>query len=200
MESPGRTVSDLLQQADFALDSYDDIFSDFDPSPYGTRLVSADFLKELHRRYEETGRRGLVVNFTLPQALRSEKTEALVRRRLKEHFRERMRDVEKMSRERIRGGGIRILAGLAISLPLFIVPELEALPILVLFSVLMWYLLWSGLEHIFDVAARISKRRAFYERLVRAEYNFISQEEMVARMKRLQEKTEEREDPDHSSE
>ena len=38
----------LLQQSEISLllDSYDDIFSDFDPRPYNQRALSQDFLAE----------------------------------------------------------------------------------------------------------------------------------------------------------
>ncbi|HSB47424.1 MAG TPA: hypothetical protein VLD37_05400 [Candidatus Bilamarchaeum sp.] len=181
-----RTVSDVLQVADVALDSYDEIFSDFDPSPYTTRLLSEDFIRELRRRCTATGKGDFVVNFTLPRALRSEKIEGLVRKRIRDHFRSNLSDIEKAAKEKTRRGLLRIALGVAISVPLFFLPVIETLPVLTVLSVLMWYALWSGFEHVFEVSARLERKKMFYDKFLRADYNFVNQEDVVQLINRLQ--------------
>jgi hypothetical protein len=56
-----KSVSDIFQIAPIALDTYDDIFSDFDPSPFDHRVISEDFLSELRRRYNLTPKDNFVV-------------------------------------------------------------------------------------------------------------------------------------------
>jgi hypothetical protein len=174
-----KTVSDIFQTAQIALDSYDDIFSDFDPSPYERRLLSDDFLSELHRRHAEKRKGEVVVNFTLPASLRSEKTEALVRKRIKDYFRGRLRETGRDRQDKLRQGALRLLVGMIISLSLILFPQLDVVPLLTIISVLIWYVLWSGFEELFAVSSKLKKRQAFYEKFLRATYNFMDQESLI---------------------
>jgi hypothetical protein len=178
-----RSVTDILQTTQIALDTYDDIFSDFDPSPYGKRLLSDDFLNELRRRHAEKRKGEFVVNFTLPGSLRSEKTEALVRKRIKDYFKGRLREVAKGRKEKLREGVLRLFVGLALSILLVVFPQLDAVPLLTILSVLIWYVLWSGFEELFDVSRRLKRKETFYGKFLRAEYNFMDQEEIVRHIK-----------------
>ncbi len=174
-----RTVSDVLQTAQIALDGYDDIFSDFDPSPYERRLLSDDFLRELRRRHAEKRKGEFVVNFTLPGSLRSEKTEALVRKRIKDYFKARLRETAKERKDKLKEGVLRLVVGVMLSILLIVFPQLDVVPLLTILSVLIWYVLWSGFEELFDVSRRLKRKEAFYDKFLRAEYNFMDQEEVV---------------------
>lgn len=174
-----KTMTNALQIAQIALDTYDDLFSDFDPSPYETRILSDDLLKELRRRYAERGRGEFVVNFSLPKALRSEKTEALIKKRIKDYFRTKLKTVEKDRKESVKKGALRFAAGLAVSLGLLFVPALDAVPFITILSVLTWFLFWTGYDHLFEASHRLRKRKAFYEKFLKAEYKFVDQEEVV---------------------
>ena len=45
-----------LKEIGIVIDSWDDVFSDFDPRPLSERTVSGDFVDELKKRYKETRR------------------------------------------------------------------------------------------------------------------------------------------------
>lgn len=181
-----KSVSDVLQRADIALDGYEDIFSDFDPSPYSKRLLSDDFLSELHRRYSVTGKGKLEVLFTLPKADRDEKTEALIKKRIKDYFRGRVKDVERRARDKTRAGIVRIAAGIIFSLAFFAFPELEAAPAATILSVLIWYSMWTGFESLSEASIRLNRRRAFAERFLKAEYEFVAEEDVLESMQKMQ--------------
>ncbi len=185
-KSSPKTVSDVLQIVDIALDGYDDIFSDFDPSPYATRLLSDDFLNELFRRYSRTSKGRYVVNFSVPRALRSEKTETLVRKRIKDHFRERDRVWDARIQERIRIGLIRLAIGALVSGAILIFPSLDVAPVLTLLSVLVWYFMWTGFDSLIEIPMRLRRRKERADRYLSADYNFISQEDVLNSMQRLQ--------------
>ena len=180
-----RTVSDVLQKAVIALDSYDDIFSDFDPSPYEKRLLSADFLRELRRRHAATPKSQFEISFTLPKALRSEKTESLIRKRIKDHFKSELKETDRKAREHVRTGGIRLAVGIFLTLLIFFVPQLDIVPYVTILSVLIWYTIWSGIENMSEASVHIWKRKAFAEKFHKAEYNFLAQEDVVASLQRL---------------
>ncbi|MBI2079810.1 hypothetical protein HYT84_03525 [Candidatus Micrarchaeota archaeon] len=181
-----KTVSDALQITQIAVDSYDDIFSDFDPSPYETRLLSEDFITELERRSAETKKDVFIIHFTLPREMRSEKTEVLVRKRIKEHFRKALKDLEKIRKEKIHRGLIRIAIGVLISISLFFIPELDATPILMILSVLIWYALWSGFEYVFESPRRLNRKIVFMEKFMKAEYKFMNEEDVIEIIEKIQ--------------
>jgi len=180
-----KSVTEVLQTAEIALDGYDDIFSDFDPSPYEKRLLSEDFLIELRRRHAAKLKGGFVLNLTIPRALRSDKTEVLIKKRIKDHFRIRFKELEKASKDKVRHGAVLLVIGVLLSAAIIVIPMLETVPFLTIFSVLIWYTMWSGFEQIFEPARRLKRKTDFAERFMKAEYNFISQEDIVMSIQKL---------------
>ncbi|MBI5227427.1 hypothetical protein HY988_02450 [Candidatus Micrarchaeota archaeon] len=175
----GVSVSGVLQSVSIALDGYDDIFSDFDPSPYAIRLMSEDFLRELKRHYTENRHGDFVITFTLPKSLRSEKTENLIRKRIKDHFTSSLSKLRKETYKARREGILRIGGGMAIAALVFTVPQFETqLPLMIL-STLSWYFLWSGYEKFFEAPSAMNKKERFFDKFVSAKYNFVDQEDVV---------------------
>ena len=87
-------LSSILNSIQIALDHYDDIFSDFDPSPFSQRMLSDDFLKEMQKRYIETKKGEFEIRFSLPASIRDVKTEGLVKKRLKDYFHKQIKNVD----------------------------------------------------------------------------------------------------------
>ncbi|MFH0737861.1 MAG: hypothetical protein V1827_04345 [Candidatus Micrarchaeota archaeon] len=180
-----KTATEVFQTAEIALDGYDDIFSDFDPSPYETRLLSEDFIIELRRRHAAKDKGSFVVKLTLPGSLRSDKTESLIKKRIRDHFRFRYRELEVSRKEKIRHGAFLLLLGIALSASLIFIPLLETVPFLTIFSVLIWYTMWSGFEKLLEPSRRLGKKISFAERFMKAEYAFISQEDLVSSLQKI---------------
>jgi len=174
-----KKVSDVLQSVHIALDGYDDIFSDFDPSPYETRILSDDFLNELHKHYMETPKGAFTITFTLPHAFRSEKKENLIKKRIKDYFKGRIKDLDKSMKDRLNRGGIRAFIGVVISLGMLLAPLDWRTFIAALISPLVWYLMWTGFEAIFDVSSKLRKKKAFLDKFLKADYVFRDQESVV---------------------
>lgn len=181
-----KTISDVMQVIQIAIDHYDDLFSDFDPSSYETRLLSDDFLKELHRRYSERKKKEFTVNFTIPKSTKSEKIEVLVKKRLKEYFKQKLKTTMKIRKDKMTSGAIRVVLGIFFSMLLFIFPQLDTVPLLTLISVLLWYALWSGFERIFESSRRLLRKTEFYEKFTKAQYNFVTEEEMMDIIQKIQ--------------
>lgn len=175
----GSDSQTMLKATRLALDNYDDIFSDFDISPYSRRLLSYDFLTELRRRYAETKTGEVSVSFTLPRSQRSQKTESLVRKRLKDHFRQHLRKVESKIGESRKKGLFKISAGLAASILLFSFTFPAEMPLTTMLSVLSWYFLWTGYSDIFETTSKNSSKREFYKKFLDAKYEFFDEEEYL---------------------
>jgi len=175
----------LINLVHIALDDYDDIFSDFDPSPYSSRLLSDDFLKEVQKRYTENKKGSFEVRFSLPAALRSAKTEGLIKKRLKDYFSMRLRDINHELEKQKRKGGIYLVTGFVIlsatiflatynrdSEFIFKLPEILLVP-------LGWYTIWMGIEKILETPSKLDDQKRFYEKFKKADYQFIPEEEIV---------------------
>lgn len=178
-------VSEILSSIQVALDEYDDIFSDFDPSPYTKRLLSEDFLKEIQRRYIETGKGEIEVRFTLPAALRDAKTEALIKKRIAHYFDSKIKSSDEDTAKIRRKGLVHLIAGfLLLSADIFIydIKDIFIRLISVITVPAGWYGMYSGLEYMFAYPGEIMERRKFYQRFERAKYEFISEEELVEKV------------------
>ncbi|NYZ77133.1 hypothetical protein H0O02_02340 [Candidatus Micrarchaeota archaeon] len=189
----------LINLVSIALDNYDDIFSDFDPSPYHSRILSDDFLKEVQKRYVENKHGSFEVRFSLPNALRSAKTEALIKKRLKDYFTMQLKNLDTdLEKVRKRGmayvaAGFAILAG-SITLATTDAGEYEYIFKLleVLLVPLGWYLLWVGIEKIVETPSKLEDQRKFNTKFENANYYFISEEAIVQQISATATKEEEK--------
>lgn len=181
-ELSGMQDSSYLREIAIALDSYDDIFSDFDPRPYSQRELSEDFLKEIQRRYMEDKKGRFEVRFTVPLSVRDPKEEVLIKKRLREHFAMMAKQEEEAIKNTRSKGYIYMLSGSLILLSevfmLFFLSESDFF--FRILSILLvpagWYGMWNGLEKIIDAPSALLERKALYEKFEKANYLFISDE------------------------
>ena len=85
----------LLAESEISLilDSYDDIFSDFDPRHFSERALSDDFLIEAKKAARDKA--GVYeLRFLVPKQQRNFEHEHLIRMRLKEHFKKHYRKIQ----------------------------------------------------------------------------------------------------------
>jgi hypothetical protein len=174
-----KTMTEALQSTQIALDTYDDIFSDFDPLPYETRILSDDFLNELGKRYAETHKGELIVIFTIPKGARSEKVENIVKKRVKDYFKARHAKAKKLVDEDQKKGFLRVGVAIISYLPIIIFSEPVLSHIAPLLSVLAWYFLWTGLDKLLEVPGKLVAEMNFCDRFHRAKYNFVDEETVV---------------------
>lgn len=169
-----------LREIAISLDTYDDIFSDFDPRPYERRELSEDFLKEMSRRFYENPKGGIEVRFLIPADMREPRYEMTIRKRLRGHFAHEHQDV-KTHIEKERGRGMRyagagfILLGLETASALWWT-ESQVLPRLVSWLLVPagWYLMWTGIEKLVEVPAEWQHKLDLNERFVKCEYIFVT--------------------------
>lgn len=96
------------KQMVFSLDTYDDIFSDFDPRPYQFRSISDDFLDEARKASKGCGNEIL---FLIPKDLRSLNVEHNIKKRLEEHFRIHYAKEDNNLKKMINQGIIYVILG-----------------------------------------------------------------------------------------
>jgi hypothetical protein len=176
--------SSLLNLLHIALDTYDDIFSDFDPSGYEHRILSDDFLKEMQKRYVETRHGEFEVRFSIPTVLRSPKTEALIKKRLKEYYLNQIKLIDVEIEKRKRFGIIYFFTGFVVLLltvysgELF--PNSHIAQILgILLTPLGWFGMWEGVGQYVQAPLKFEEQKRFYNKLAKASYVFMNEDDFV---------------------
>src|SRR3989344_8719522 len=88
MEIKEELLAEELKKANISLilESYQDIFSDFDPRPFAEKSLSDDFLLECRRAAREKDDKSMEIILSLPRTKRNLNDEFKIKRRLKEHF------------------------------------------------------------------------------------------------------------------
>lgn len=172
---------ELLAKSEISLilDTYDDIFSDFDPRPYSQRALSDDFMREARKASYEIKPGILELRFLIPAALRKQDLEATIKKRLREHFRKNFLRIEKEAMQ-IRNKGILLAAiGFLFVLAATYVAPLESSSFVfrLLFVILEpsgWFCLWFGFDNIFTFTKSRNSDLEFYKKMSKAEVIFVS--------------------------
>jgi hypothetical protein len=169
-----------IREITIMLDTYEDIFSDFDPRPFAQRQLSEDFLKEVSRRYMEDKRGRFEVHFTLPASDRDPKEEALIKKRLREHFSFMASREDEIVRKIKSRGAFYISLGIVVLLAeayLFFVFKEDSLLYHLLSIILVpagWYGMFTGIGKLLDEPYEAAEKKKVYEKFERANYVFIS--------------------------
>lgn len=164
------------------LDSYDDIFSDFDPRPYSEKALSDDFLIECKKAARDKEDR-LELRFLIPKNKRDYKDEIKIKKRLREHFQRHHREVEREI-NKVRWNGVMwFMIGAIILVISTLLLEYQAPvqePYKFLFTLLIiisqpagWFTLWEGLTRIFITPDKNITDYDFYKKMSKSEIVFL---------------------------
>ena len=170
-------VRDLKEIA-IVIDTWDDIFSDFDPRPLNQRTVSSDFADELKKRYRETRKGDFTITIYAPQALQNSESERMVFQRLKKHFRLIFLQKKKdLIRRRIRGFifvciGISSLSFLTLATYFKFLSKLAIEIAAIILMPLGWFGFWEGLSKLIDTSPAFIQEEKLFEKLSKASYQF----------------------------
>jgi len=167
-----------LSEISIILDTYDDIFSDFDPRPYSVRSLSDDFLDEVKKATRQKGEK-IELKIMVPTALRKPDEEVLIKKRVKSHYRSIVEQINKDLLKMRQKGGLFVLVGVIILtlvvLMLSIIPAgLTQTFFLFLFEPAGWFTVWNGFDLLFIQPSSRYEERAFYHKMANSEINFIS--------------------------
>jgi hypothetical protein len=176
--------STLLNLLHIALDTYDDIFSDFDPSGYEHRILSDDFIKEMQKRYVETRKGDFEIHFSIPAIMRSQRIEALVKKRLKDYFQDQIRILDVEVEKRRNGGIVYFVLGFVLLLAIFygesMYPTSNSAKVLAtLITPLGWFGMWEGLDMYVRAPSKHEETIRFYSKFSKANYVFINEEDFL---------------------
>jgi len=135
------------------LNSYNDIFSDFDPRVYSERALSDDFLFECKKAARDKVSGPIELRVMVPHKLRAISDELRIRKRLKEHFKkhfgEKSREVRKLKWQGVSfifAGILLMFLSVMINSVTLNVNEFVKNLILVITEPAGWFLFWIGGE------------------------------------------------------
>jgi len=170
-------TKNLLAKAEISvlLDTYDDIFSDFDPRPFISRALSDDFLIEAKKATKD--KQGTFnLSFMIPKKLRNFEHELLIRRRLRDHFKKHALLLgNEIHRIKVKGIFMAIAGIVMIMIASFLF-SLEDVWFIHLLIVILepagWFTAWTGLDEIYYKGKELKPDLEFYNKMTRCEISF----------------------------
>ena len=178
MSETTQRLQDLREIA-IVIDSWDDVFSDFDPRPLNKRTVSGDFIDELKKRHLETRKGDFVISIYAPLMLQNKESEKMVRQRLKRHFQQQYLSQKKeLGGRRIRGAvfvliGISSLSFLTLATYFQFLSRLTIDIASIVLMPLGWFGFWEGLSKLIDTSPVILQEAEMFQKLAKASYRFL---------------------------
>lgn len=175
--SKEQRIRDLKEIA-IVIDTWDDIFSDFDPRPLSERTVSGDFVEELKKRYRETRTGDFVVTIYAPVSLKNAESERMVAQHLKKHFHHSFLQKKRvLKRIRIRGVifvcvGVFSLSFLTLATYFKFLSTLTTEILAIILMPLGWFGFWEGLSKLIDASPAFIQEEMLFDKLSKTAYRF----------------------------
>lgn len=158
------------------LDSYEDIFSDFDPRPYSDRSLSEDFLAECERAAREK-EAGIELRFLVPKSKRKLVDEAKIKKRLKSHFNKHFHIKAKEIRKIKNEGWLWFAIGMIVMFCATFLYNLEGFFFAFLFILAEpagWFLAWEGLDKVLMESREKRPKYEFYKKMSSVKIEFLN--------------------------
>ncbi|MBI2630366.1 hypothetical protein HYW76_04660 [Candidatus Pacearchaeota archaeon] len=163
-----------MSNVSLKMNSYEDIFSSFDPRHYSERALSVDFLDEAKRATRDKELDKIELRLLIPEKMRRLDKEKVIRMRLKEHFERHARQTREKYTSILRRGGIFIILGvltmLIASFLLFGYSESNVFIhfLLVLFEPAGWFFFWEGLYQVIFESKQRLPDFDFYQKMAKS--------------------------------
>ena len=168
-----------ISSVNILLESYESIFSDFDPRPYSERSLSDDFLVEAKKATKDK-KGGVELKFMINHKLRNIRTEGVIKKRLKEHFKRHFHIIQSEYKKVIKQGIYFIAFGILLMfLATYILFKYSESSLFMSFLVVFlepagWFLFWEGSDLVIFDSKKKKPDLEFYEKMTRANIGFLS--------------------------
>lgn len=164
------------------LDSYDALFSDFDPRSSLERGLSDDFLAECKKAVLSRG--GVTeLRLLIPSQIRKPSEETKIKKRLKDYFRKHFREKEKNLKAMKRQGFLWFIIGIVVMIIGTLIYEYKLFYnfskflynfLFVIAQPAGWFLFWEGLGKIFIESKKEIPDFEFYKKMSEANIYFLN--------------------------
>ncbi|HBU06726.1 MAG TPA: hypothetical protein DEB09_01455 [Candidatus Magasanikbacteria bacterium] len=177
-----KEIKKVLQTSEIALwlEGYDDIFSDFDPSPYSQRALSDDFLLEAMKASRDRGKDSCELKFLLAPEARSHAHETVIKKRLHDYFIKQHHILEKERKDIVKKGFWLITSGIFFMLlgsfisAFYLGKHFIFNFLVVLIEPAGWFLFWEGLNHTIYESKKNKPNLTFYQKMAKSKITFLS--------------------------
>jgi hypothetical protein len=169
---------DIKEDIPIIINSYNDIFSDFDPRPYSQRAISGEFLNEC-RKASNDKKGKIEVKLFIQGKKRNLKDETKIKRRLKEHFKKHCREKKnEVNKIRTHGTFWAVFGAAVMGVSaFFLLDQQDTYALRILLTLIQptgWFFLWEGLGKIFLTAQDKMPDYHFYKKMAGVEISFSS--------------------------
>lgn len=175
-----KAKQELLKISEISLwlDTYDDIFSDFDPRPFAQRALSIDFLDEAKRASRDKVSGQTEIKFLIPKDLRNSDKESQIKKRLREHFKRHHDIIKKEKKKTLAKAVLFVVLGFAmLAFAAFIdylgKEEFVHSLIIIFLEPAGWFTFWFSLEQLFKHFEEKLPELQFYEKMIKSEISFV---------------------------
>jgi len=133
------------------LDSYDDIFSDFDPRSFSERNISDDFLYELKKVCKENKSPIQELQLLVPEKGRNSDYELLIVKRIHSHLKKNFHDFQEILKSQKRNSIVLTIIGISLMIVASYISLQQSKDFLVHTMLVIlepagWFVLWIGLD------------------------------------------------------
>ncbi len=169
---------DDINAISIAIDTYDDIFSDFDPRDILDRDLSEDLINELRHRHRQNPKGKYDIVLVAPKSIEDQNVEKKIVSRLNKYFHQKYLRYQKSIDEiRIRGivyvaVGMVLLTSLSLLAYNLKLDRLTLDLVGIIFMPLGWFGIWEGFSKIIDIPFKLNDDTQAYKRLAKAAYKF----------------------------
>jgi len=168
-----------ISEISLRLNTYDDIFSAFDPRFYSEKALSVDFLDEIKRASRDKVSGTVELRFLIPKALGNEGKENQIKKRLHEHFKRHHELLRKETKKTtytgisIAGFGFLFMF-IGVLFHYFLGERLLTDILVTLFEPLGWFMMFYGFDTAFYSLRQKKPEMDFYEKMSIADISFIN--------------------------
>lgn len=159
------------------LDSYDDIFSDFDPRPYSERNISDDFIDETKKFYSEKESDVQLFILLMPEARRNKETEAVIIKRLNHYFKKNYQNMLVLQGSENRKGILFLITGILMMIIAGYISLIKSGDLLlhtlfVIFEPAGWFLMWVGFDTLLHYSKKEKPEVSLFNKMTKSKISF----------------------------
>ncbi len=170
-----------MQDLKLWLDSYDDIYSDFDNRHYSKRRISEDFLDELRNELKKIKTLNGNIVLHLPQSKREQVSEKFITEGLAAYFIKEYDFHKNKCQNKLKKGILLFLSGFIIMLfnsgvSYRFSESFMAIFLKILLEPAGWFLLWAAFDFLYYDFVKLKVERNIYLQLSKAQILFVDGE------------------------
>jgi len=161
----------------FMLESYHDLFSDFDPRHYAVRSISNDFLEEVERAAHRKEDEILDVHLFVPKRMRNKEEERVIETRFHEYFyKHYLHAIHDKKILRNRGLAFVFIGLILMFFAALVISRDGSFEhfFLIILEPSGWFLFWTGLQTILIDSKEIEPKLVLYKKLHKGKVMFYN--------------------------